>query len=321
MKIRKIMGLFLMFVFLLVIGIGAQAKDTINIGFSFPGANHAWLASILASAEKEAAKWPDVKLIVTNGENSSTKQIDDVESLIARGVDVIVILPQEGAPLTPVCKKAMKLGIPVINVDRELIDPAAYYTWIGGDNYGCGVALGQYVTKRLHGKGKVVCISGLPGVNVTILRDKGFMDVLKDYPGIKVVSSSPGDYLQERALTVMEDMLTAHSHVDAVYTIDDEMALGAITAIETAGRGKEMFVTGVGGLKKFMEMIKAGDNPAGVTATYLPIMAGSAIRIARMVVKKESFAELWEKKIPKRIEIRAEVVTKENAEKYIPFGY
>ena len=135
---------------------GGQAQTDVNpdnkkvkIAFSAPGADHGWLAAITKNARDEAAKFDDVELILLEGTNDSAAQVAQIESLVSQKPDALIILPHEGDPLTPAAKKVMDAGIPVINLDREFATAEAYRTWLGGDNYGIGVAAGNYIADQL----------------------------------------------------------------------------------------------------------------------------------------------------------------------------
>ena len=121
----------------------------ITIGFSGPAADHGWLGAINSAAMAEAAKYPDVKLVVAEGTNDANLQISQVETFINDKVDAIVLLPTDGAALTEVAIKAMEAGIPVINVDREFSSTFAARVTILGDNYGMGVSAGTYICEQL----------------------------------------------------------------------------------------------------------------------------------------------------------------------------
>ena len=141
----------------------------------------------------------------------------------------------------------MQAGIPVVNVDREFSTPAAFRTWIGGDNYGIGVAAADFIANRANCQGNVVEIQGVAGISVTEAC-LGFTDGIKRCNGgIKIVASQPADFLPDKGLQVMETMLQGQKDIDAVYTHDDDMAMGAVQAIRNANRQDEMFITGAGG--------------------------------------------------------------------------
>jgi len=293
----------------------------IRIGFSAPGADHGWLAAIAANARKAAAQFPDVELYLTDGLNTSAKQMADVEDLLQRGVDALVMLPHSGEALTPVAAKVRKAGVPLINLDRRIASED-FFCYIGGDNYGIGVAAARYIGKRLNGKGKVIEITGIAGISVTRERSQGFRDTIaKEFPGIRIVASQPADFLAEKALTVTQNLLQAHPDVDAIYSHDDDMNVGVLQAVKAAKLDKKLFITGAGGSRWAMEQIKSGTSPIQATFLYNPSMAGSAVNLARLAALGRGMSDLWEKEIPREIKLRATTVTKENVDRFLDLGY
>src|SRR4051812_28271550 len=122
-----------------------EKGDNVVIGFSAPAADHGWMAGITEAARQVDDEYDDVELRVAEGTNDVGAQITQVETFINDGVDAIVLLPFDGAAMTPVALKAMQAGIPVINVDREFDSPFAARATILGDNYGMGVSAGTYI--------------------------------------------------------------------------------------------------------------------------------------------------------------------------------
>jgi ribose transport system substrate-binding protein len=209
----------------------------------------------------------------------------------------------------------MAAGIPVINVDREFSSQTAYRTWIGGDNYGIGKAAADLIADELKCQGNVVEIQGVAGISVTELRTKGFTDGIKKCNGgIKIVASQPADFLPDKGLQVMETILQGQKKIDAVYTHDDDMAMGVVQAIRAANREDEMFVTGAGGSKDAMNLIAQG-------GLYNPSMSGSAVSLAKLIAEHKGMSELVEPEVPSRIELPATTVTKENVAAVQHLGY
>jgi ribose transport system substrate-binding protein len=294
---------------------------TITIAFSAPGADHGWLAAITENARAEAEEWDDVELVLTEGTNDSAAQQAQVEQLIAQDPDVLVILPHEGDALTPAALEAMQAGIPVINVDRAFSTAQAYRTWIGGDNYGIGVQAGNYFAEELGCQGNVVEIQGLAGIQVTEQRSQGFRDAIEQCDGgIEIVASQPADFLPDVGQDVMETILNANPQIDAVYTHDDDMAVGVVAAIENAGRQDEMFLTGAGGSQAAMEAIQAG-GLYRATFMYNPSMSASAIRLARLIALSEGMQDLVEPDVPSYIQLPASTVTADNVDQFIELGF
>src|SRR6478609_5532889 len=133
-------------------GSNDEAGDKVVIGFSAPAADHGWMGSITESAQKVADEYDDVDLRVADGTNDVSVQISQVETFINDKVDAIVLLPFDGAAMTPIALKAMEAGIPVVNVDREFSDPNAARVTVLGDNYGMGVSAGTYICSQLGEK-------------------------------------------------------------------------------------------------------------------------------------------------------------------------
>jgi ribose transport system substrate-binding protein len=303
-------------------GGSVESGETITIAFSAPGADHGWLAAITENAEEEAATFDDVDFVLLEGTNDSAAQVAQVEQLIAEDPDVLIILPHEGDPLTPVALEAMEAGIPVVNVDREFASEGAYRTWIGGDNYGIGVSAGNYLAEQLDCEGNVVEIQGLAGISVTEQRSAGFADTIEQLcgDGIEIVAQQPADFLADVGLEVMETILQAQSDIDAVYTHDDDMAMGVVSAIENAGREDEMILTGAGGSQEAMELIEEGGLYAA-TFMYNPSMSASAVRLARLIALGEGLEELVEPEVPSRIELPASTVTADNVDQYMDLAF
>jgi ribose transport system substrate-binding protein len=290
---------------------GGVTGRAVKVAFSAPGADHGWLKAITDNARKEAEEL-GVELVLSEGTNDSASQVSQVETLISQKPDVLVILPHEGGPLTPVAQKAMQSGIPVVNVDREFTTPAAYRTWIGGDNYGIGKSAADLIANELKCQGNVVEIQGVAGISVTEQRTKGFTDGIKRCNGgIKIVASQPADFLPDKGLQVMETILQGQRNIDAVYTHDDDMAMGVVQAIRNANRQDEMFVTGAGGSKDAMNLIAEG-GLYRATFLYNPSMSGSAVSLAKLIAERKGLSELLEPEVPSRIELPATTVTKEN---------
>jgi ribose transport system substrate-binding protein len=299
------------------------AEGPVKIAFSTPAADHGWLKAVSDNAKQAGQDLgEEVDLTVNDSAANSAEQADQIETLIQGKPDVLVVLPFEGEALTPVAQKATDAGIPVINVDREFSTPGAYRTWIGGDNYGIGYQAGNYFADELKCKGNVVEIQGIAGISVTELRTKGFNDAIEQRckGGIKVVARQPADFLPDKGLTVMENILEAEDQIDGVYTHDDDMAEGVVAAIENAGRENEMFLTGAGGSNAAMERIEQG-GLYRATFLYNPVMSASAIQLANLIARGEGLAELAEPEVPSRIQVPATTVTEQNVADLKELGY
>ncbi|MER7192101.1 substrate-binding domain-containing protein [Streptomyces flaveolus] len=294
----------------------------VTIGYAGPQADHGWLNAINQNAKSRAEKYADVTLEITEGSNDTAAQIGQVQTLINKKVDVLVILPADGKALTQVGLQAMKAGIPVINLDRVFASQQAYRCWIGGDNYGMGLNAGHYIGEQLKDKpdAKVVELAGLDNLELTQQRTKGFDDALKNYPNIKKVARQAADFTVESGQAKTAQLLQAQSQFDALWNHDDDQGVGALRAIEQAGRDDFLMVGGAGA-KSAMEAIKAGNSVLKATVLYPPTMAASAIDLARALGQGKGVGGMAEFEIPSSLTLYSAVVTKDNVDQYLPTGF
>ncbi|MFC9286346.1 substrate-binding domain-containing protein [Streptomyces sp. NPDC057052] len=294
----------------------------VTIGFAGPQADHGWLNAINDNAKSRAGKYSDVTLEITEGSNDTAQQIGQIETLINKKVDVLVVLPADGKALTQVGLKAMRAGIPVVNLDRIFNTPQAYRCWIGGDNYGMGLNAGHYIGEKLKGRAdaRVVELAGLDNLELTKQRTQGFDDALKNYPNIKKVARQAADFTVESGQAKMAQLLQAQSKFDALWNHDDDQGVGALRAIEQAGRDDFMMVGGAGALAAF-QAIKQDDGVLKATVLYPPTMAASAIDLARALGQGKGVTGLAEYEIPASITLYSAVVDKENVDQYMSTGF
>jgi ribose transport system substrate-binding protein len=303
-------------------GGGTSSGETVTIIASVPPTDHGWLGAISKDAKAAADKHDDVDFELLQAADADS-QAQQIEQAIAKKPDVLVVLPQDGAALTPVAQKAERAGIPVVNIDRLFTAPDAATATVLGDNYQIGVLAANYIADELKCQGNVVEIQGLAGISVTTDRTKGFNDTLKKKcpgGGIRVVASQPGDFNPDKGLTVMENILQAQQNIDAVYTHDDDMAQGVVQAIRNANRADDMFLTGVGGSQDAMKQIKEG-GLYRATFLYNPNMAGTAVNMARLIALGQGFAELVPPEVPRQVIVPAAVVTQDNVAEYEKYAF
>jgi ribose transport system substrate-binding protein len=294
----------------------------VTIGFAGPQADHGWLNAINQNAKSRAERYEDVTLEITEGSNDTAQQIGQIETLINKKVDVLVVLPADGKALTQVGLKAMRAGIPVVNLDRIFNSPQAYRCWIGGDNYGMGLNAGHYIGEQLKDKSdaRVIELAGLDNLELTKQRTKGFDDALKNYPNIKKVARQAAEFTVESGQAKMAQLLQAQSNFDALWNHDDDQGVGALRAIEQAGRDDFLMVGGAGALSAF-QAIKKDDGVLKATVLYPPTMAASAIDLARALGQGKGVGGLAEFEIPSSLTLYSAVVDKDNVDQYMPTGF
>ncbi|MEU4537313.1 substrate-binding domain-containing protein, partial [Streptosporangium sp. NPDC023825] len=294
--------------------------DKVVIGFSAPAADHGWIAAIAKNAEAAAKEYSDIEFKPVEPTNDINAQISAVESLIAAKVSALVILPNDGQQLNQIARQASDAGIPVINLDRVFPDKLSYRTWIGGDNYGMGVAAGHYIGKKLKDKGVanpvILEIQGIATLPLTQDRSKGFEDALKTY-GFSVTAKQDAQFTVESGTKVAANLMQAHKKIDAIWNHDDDQGIGVLAAIKEAGRS-EFFMVGGAGSANAMRDIQAGSGVLEATVTYSPTMASSAIKLARLIAQGKGMSDLVENQVPQSITLASETITKENVAEYLP---
>ncbi len=300
-----LVGLFLLITSLAFAGGQGEDGGQPFIGVSVPSADHGWTGAVIDYAEAKVDELPIEGRVLTAADVN--KQSSDVEDLVAQGIDALVILPLEGSPLTPAAQDVLDAGIPVVNFDREL-DDETWTALVKGDNRGIGVNGAKWLIDKLGGSGKVFMLSG-PPVSVTTQRDNGFKDTIEG-TDIEVVGLQDGGYQREKGYTVMQNALVAYPEIDAVFSIDDEMALGALQAIKEAGRTDIKYITGAGGEKNFFEAIMEEDQIEMATFLYSPAMIQDSIDVAYKIITEGVDS------VPETTVIPATRVDRNNVEEY-----
>ncbi len=298
-----------------------ETGDTVTIGFSAPAADHGWMAGITEAARAEADEYEDVELSVAEGTNDVSTQISQVETFINEGVDAIVLLPFDGAAMTPVALQAMEAGIPVINVDREFDSPFAARTTILGDNYGMGVSAGTYVCEQLGDNPNAVVaeIAGIDSLPLTQDRSQGFADALSEC-GLNVDNRVAADFTVEGGEEAASNLLQAAPQIDAIWNHDDDQGVGVLAAIQNAGRD-EFFMVGGAGSANAMRAIQEGNSVLQATVIYPSTQAADGVRLARLIAQGKALSDLVEVEIPREIVLNAPVVTADNVDQYIDTAF
>jgi ribose transport system substrate-binding protein len=294
-----------------------ESGDTVRIGFSAPAADHGWMAGITEAARAAAEEYDDVELTVAEGTNDVGTQISQVETFINDGVDAIVLLPFDGAALTPVALQAMEAGIPVINVDREFNSPFAARATILGDNYGMGVSAGTYICEQVGDNPDAVVaeIAGIDSLPLTQDRSQGFADALSEC-GLSVANRVAADFTVEGGEEAAANLLQAAPQIDALWNHDDDQGVGVLAAIENAGRDEFVMVGGAGSANAMRE-IESGESVLQATVIYPHTQAADGIRLARLVGQDKSLSDLVSAEVPRQIVLNAPVVTADNVDQFI----
>lgn len=291
------------------------AAQKIKVGVSVPSADHGWTAGLLWWAKKAVkdieAKDKDVTFYVVAA-SSGSKQVGDVEDLMVKGIDALVILPHNPGTLQKVIEEAYKEGIYTVVVDRELPKPAQH-VFVAGDNPGLGRVGAEWMAKEMDGKGKIVVLEGM-SIPINKQRVDAFNNVMKKYSDIQILDSQPADWSTQKALRLMENYLQKHSHIDAVWCQDDDMLKGVMQAIKEAGRSEIKTVLGGAGSKDIIKMVKEDNPVVRATVTYSPSMIADGVIFGVAGARGENVGGLYH--TPSRVIIAADLVVKENADAF-----
>lgn len=241
---------------------GAPGKARLVVGFSQIGAESAWRTAETESIKSEAAK-RGVELKFSDAQQKQENQIKAIRAFVAQKVDAIVLAPVVETGWEPVLKEASAAHIPVILVDRgiQVSDPAMYSTLIASDFVAEGRMAAEWLAKKMNGKAGIVELQGTPGAAPALDRKKGFQEALVRFPGMKIIKSQTGEFTRSKGKEVMEAFLKSEGKkIQAVYAHNDDMALGAIQAIEEAGLkpGRDIILVSVDGVKPAFEAMIEG---------------------------------------------------------------
>lgn len=280
-----------------------------KVGFAQDTLNQPWRSYQADCVAKEFAKY-GITCEVTDGQGSSETQISNIEDMIVGGLDLLVVSPAQEAALTPVVSRVYQEGIPVVCIDRG-IKSDDFTCYVHADNYAIGGMVADWIAQKMtekygEPKGRIVVLEGVAGATTTVQRGEGFTKRLKEaYPKIEIIASQPADFNRSKAMSIMEDFLQAYDQIDAVFTHADESTMGAILAIENAGRRDEMLITSVNGTTEGIKAIL--DGRMDMTVMYTNA-SGPGVEMAIKILKGE--------KVPKDITIDPLVIDASNAEKF-----
>jgi ribose transport system substrate-binding protein len=262
-----------------------EKKDTYTVGFAQTDSANPWRLAETASMKKQFEEDLGWTLIATDANADTAKQLADLDSIIAQQPDIIIFPPRESQALAPKVLEIKEAGIPVILIDRDVDHSIAkpgedYVTFIGSDFVDQGRRAAEWLAKATGGTAKIIELEGTTGADPAIDRKKGFDDYIAGtfkgtptadgpFAGMEIIASQSGNFTRDEGRQVMETLLQAHPDVTAVYAHNDEMAIGAIAALEAAGRkpGEDVILVSIDGENAAMDAIVAGKLGASVESS------------------------------------------------------
>jgi len=295
--------IFAMFLSTLLLFTGAAQKKEWTIGMSQCNLGEPWRVQMNADLKNAAEKYPELRIVFKDAQNDNLRQRAHVEEFVKAGVNLIIISPKEAAPLTMPVKTAFEKGIPVIVLDRRVLGDQ-YTCFIGADNKKIGKAAGEWIVRRLGGKGNIVELKGLMTSTPGQDRHSGFLEALKG-SNVKIVFDADMKWLEPNARREMESALARFKDIDLVYAHNDPGAHGAFLAAKAGGREKMITFVGIDGLPQEGQ-IYVRQGVLSASFEY-PTGGREAIDVALKILHGE--------KVPKEITLPSRFFTKENIDK------
>jgi len=281
---KKLLGMALATTMMLGTSVSAMAQDSLALVVST--LNNPFFVTLKEGAEAKASEL-GYKLLVLDSQNDPAKELANVEDVLNKNIKLMMINPTDSDAVRSAIKAANRKDIPVVTLDRGA-SSGKVVSHIASDNVQGGEMAGQLIIDTLKGKGKVVELQGVPGTSAARDRGEGFNKAIKTASGIEVVASQTADFDRTKGLNVMENILQAQPEINAVFAHNDEMALGAIKAIEAAKR--DIVVVGFDGTDDAVKAVNDGELLATV-AQQAGMIGSMGVEVADKILKGESVPE------------------------------
>ena len=208
---------------------------TIKIGLTMKF-DDLWLTTLRDAMTEYAASQPGVELIAVDSKEDVATQLGQVENFVAQKVDAIIIIPANTDAADPMTKAAQDAGIPLVYVNRIPSNLPEGVAYVGSDSIQAGIMQAEWLAEKLGGKGNVVIMNGDLAQEAAQKRTEGEKQVFAKFPDIKIIKEDTGNWSRDQGLALMENWLASGDQIDAVASNNDEMAIGAIQAIDAAGK-------------------------------------------------------------------------------------
>ncbi|ASF41346.1 D-ribose ABC transporter substrate-binding protein [Halobacillus halophilus] len=269
-------------------GDSGNGEDTTKVGLSISTLNNPFFVSLRDGAEA-AAEEAGFEITTADAQNDAATQVSDIEDLLQQEIDVLLVNPTDSAAVVSAIESANDSGVPVITVDRTA-DGGDVVTHIASDNVAGGEMAGNFIAEQLNEEGQVVELEGIPGASATRERGEGFHNVVDSMDGIEIVANQSANFDRSEGLTVMENILQSTESLDAVFAHNDEMALGAVQALESNNMLEDVTVVGFDATDDARAAVSEGRMDATV-AQQPELIGQKAIDAAGKVAKDEQVEE------------------------------
>lgn len=278
----------LIIIVVIIVFLKKPVSEKYIIGFSQPTMADLWRQTMLMEIQHELIFHPEMELITTDAENNSEKQVADIRRLVASGIDLLIVSPNESQPLTAIVEEVYRRGIPVILIDRK-IESENFTAYIGGDNYEIGYEAGRFAAQMLNGKGNILEIWGLRGSSPARERHEGFVSGIGEFNDVQIAHEINGEWEIDVARDAMRKHLETDTSFNLIFAHNDPMAFGASEAIKTLKGANDIYIIGVDGLPGPDGGIQAIlDDKIDATLLY-PTGGKQAIELSWKILNNEPF--------------------------------
>lgn len=281
---------YIVSVVLFILALTSCKRDTPRyvIGMS-QCSDDSWRHKMNDEILREAMFYEGVSVEIRSAHDDNRRQQEDIQYFIDKKVDLLIVTPNEAAPITPIVEEAFDKGIPVIVVDRKILSDK-YTAFMGADNYEIGREVGKYLAAKLGGKGNIVELTGLSGSTPAMERHQGFMSAISRYSDIHLLARADAAWEREPGRIIMDSLLRIYPKIDAVYSHNDRIAPGAFEAAEKLGRAKDIVFVGIDALPgkgNGVELVL--DSVLDATFIY-PTNGDKVLEMAMNILEKKPFA-------------------------------
>lgn len=288
-------------------GAEETSKQLKVVAFAQDTMGNDWRVAQVKEVEEALKGVPGVRFVYSDANGESARQIRNIEDFIYAGVDVLITSPRNAELMAPVIAKARAADIPVVLLSRTVAG-ADYTTFIHPDNRAIAAKAARFIAERLNGEGKILMLRHIPTTTPGMRRTEGFMEALKDYPGVEVVAMKVANSLRGEAIVQTEAALREGLAFDAIYAQSDSMAIGAIIALRKNGIDpSRLVITGIDYISEARELIRSGD----LAASYVYPTAGREGAMAALDI-------LAGRAVEREVVLDSTEVTIDNVERVAP---
>jgi len=285
----------------------ARKDGEIRIGFSSRDLSAEYTAKLSEAVVEYAKTKPGVKLVMVDAQSDVQKQFGQVENFIAQKVDAIILNPCELEASTPAVDRIKAAGIPLVLVNQ--VTKSAGDSYVGSNDFDAGRIAMEAIAKKLDGRGGVLMLHGIMGTSAQLQREAGAREVFAKYPGLKLVDHQTASWDRAKAMALTENWIQAHKgKFSAIFAHNDEMAMGALLALERAGIKKDVYVIGIDAIAQALSAVKEGRLDATVFQDAVGQGKGS-VDAAILLAKKQP--------CPKETMIPFQLITRDNLSRFL----